>query len=884
MARRSSGSRSGVLPVGTLTFLFTDIEGSTKLVQALGPAFKPLLERHQALLRGAFREGGGVEIATEGDSFFVVFASAVAALTAVAAAQRLLSAEPWPPAAGLVRVRMGLHTGEGVRGGDNYVGLDVHRAARIAAAAHGGQVLVSAATGALAASGLPDDLRLVDLGEFRLKDLDRPERLLQLNVRGLADSFPPPRTLDTPTNLPTAVTTFVGREAEIDAVVALFQGARLVTLTGPGGTGKTRLGLRAAEALRTDFHDGVFFVDLAPIRDPSLVPATISTAVGVREDPGRPVIEVLEAHLRDRRLLLVLDNFEQILAGASVVARLLQAAPKIAILVTSREILHLSGEQEFAVAPLRAPDLGALPGVAALSTYDAVALFIQRARAVRSQFELTDENAVAVAGICARLEGLPLAIELAAARVKLFAPDAILARLDRRLATLTSSARDLPARQRTLRGAIDWSFDLLGPAERTLFERLGIFVGGCTIEDAQGVCDPDESLGIEILDGLASLVDKSLLRQSPGEAGEPRFGMLETIREYAIEQLAAGPDRDLVRRAHADYFARLAGGTQREATGMPDKGELDHLEHEHDNLRAALQSATEDGRIDLALTMAAALWRFWQQRAHLAEGRAVLDDLLGRPEGKAPTATRSAALGGLGGVAYWQGDFVAAGRAYAEALEIERALADPRGLAEALFNAGYVAAITADYPRARAEYEESLELYRSMGQSTGVLRVQEALVFLMFHQGDYAGAGTLQADNLRTFRELGEPFRIANALDLLAASQIMTDDLKAARTSLLEAVAIFDGSGDAQGIVRALVLTAILAVAAGEPKAAARICGVVERRKEPLGSVATPVEILRLDDPAAAARAQLGSEAFEHLVAEGRGLSLEAIVAIIGAL
>jgi tetratricopeptide (TPR) repeat protein len=357
--------------------------------------------------------------------------------------------------------------------------------------------------------------------------------------------------------------------------------------------------------------------------------------------------------------------------------------------------------------------------------------------------------------------------------------------------------------------------------------------------------------------------------------------MLETIREYAVERLAAGPDRDHVRRAHSDHFADLAGSTQRELTGMHEKRELDRLEREHDNLRAALQNAADDGRIDLALTMAAALWRFWQQRAHLAEGRAVLDELLSRSAAQAPTATRSGALGGLGGVAYWQGDFAAAGRAYAEALEIERALGNPAGLAEALFNAGYVAAIITDYPRARAEYEESLGLYRSIGQSTGVLRVQVALVFLMFHQGDYAGARTVQEENLRTFRELGEPFRIANALDLLAASQIRAGDPGAARTSLLEAIEIFDGSGDAQGIVRVLVLAAILAVADGDPEGAARICGVVEKRKEPLGTVATPVEILRLDDPASAARAQLGSESFERLVAEGRELSLEETVAIV---
>ena len=523
-----------MLPTGTLTFLFSDIEGSTRLVQALGAAYPAVLERHQALLRAAFDEAGGVEVATEGDSFFVVFRSALAAVGAAAAADRALAAEPWPAEAGGVRVRMGLHSGEAMLGGDNYVGLDVHRAARIGAAAHGGQILISDMTRGLVAGSLSADLSLRDLGEHRLKDLDQPERLFQLAVSGLTQEFPPPRTLEIPTNLPAQVTDFIGRKQEVQAVADLVRHSRLLTLTGPGGTGKTRLALQVASQLRSEFIGGVFFADLSPLTDPALIPTTIASALGVREQPDRPLLASLQAHLRDRRLLLVLDNFEQLQAGAPLVAQLLEAAPDLVVLVTSRERLHLRGEQEYPVPPLGLPDAASLSHLDALTQYDAVALFIRRAQAVRPDFEIDNLSAPAVAGICARLDGLPLAIELAAARVKLLDPEAILRRLEGSLSLLTSTTRDLTERQRTLRGAIDWSHDLLDPTERILFRRLGIFVGGCSIERAQEICDGDGRLGIDMLDGLTSLTDKSLLRRLNPVDGEPRVGMLETVREYAL--------------------------------------------------------------------------------------------------------------------------------------------------------------------------------------------------------------------------------------------------------------------------------------------------------------------------------------------------------------
>jgi predicted ATPase/class 3 adenylate cyclase len=869
------------LPTGTLTFLFSDIEGSTRLVTSLGPGFRPLLERHQALLRDAFQAADGVEIATEGDSFFVVFRSASSAVAAAAAAQRALAAETWPAEVGTVRVRMGLHTGEGTPGGDNYVGIDVHRAARIAAAAHGGQVLISDSTRALVAGSLPADVRLIDLGTFRLKDLDQPERLTQLVVPELPADFPPPRTLETPSSLPTQMTTFVGRRREAEEVADLVRRSRLVTLTGPGGTGKTRLSLQVATALKDEFSGGAFFVDLSPISDPGLIPTTIASALALPEEPNRPVLESLKAHLRDLRLLLVVDNFEQVQAGAPLIGQLLEAAPQLGIIVTSREVLHLRGEQEYPVPPLGMPDLTRLPALEALSQYDAVALFIQRARGVRPDFVVDNDNAPAVAAICARLDGLPLAIELAAARIKLFAPGAILARLEQTLVFLTSTARDLPERQRTLRGAIDWSHDLLDATERTLFRRLGIFVGGFTADDAQAVCDPDAELGIDMLDGLASFVDKSLLAQSAGDAGEPRFVMLETIREYAGERLTASDDAQPIRRRHEDLFAGLAERAAAELLGPKANAWLDRLEADQGNLRAALQHAADDDRVELALGMGGALWRFWQRRGHLAEGRTVLEGLLARPGFGAQTRARSRALSGLGGVTYWQGNMAAAGKAYDEGLAIQRTLDDPAGLAEALYNAGFVAAVGNELEGARALYDESLEILTRTGDQPGVLRLREALSFLLFHQGEFAEARAIQEGNIRAFREAGETVRIAIGSGFLSLLRAKDGELASARALQVEAIDTFRAGGDTQSLVRILIIAAAVAVEEGDLGRAAMLSGAGDVLREPLGEMATPMRTLGIADPAVQAQAGLGEEAFQRALAAGRALTLDEVMALV---
>ena len=592
--------RAPTLPTGTVTFLFTDIEGSTRLVQALEDRYGELLADHCRIMRDAIASAGGIELGTEGDSFFAVFPSAAGGLEATVAAQRALAEHHWPDGVE-VRVRMGLHTGEGKLGGENYLGLDVHRAARIAAAGHGGQILLSDTTSSLAAGGLPAGTSLRELGAHRLKDLANPERLFQLVVPDLPGDFPAPRTLDArANNLPVQLTSFIGREAEIAAVGALLDRARLVTLTGPGGTGKTRLGLQVAAERLTRYSDGVFVVELAPISDPDLVASAIASALSIREAANRPLLDTIHEWLRDRELLLVLDNFEQILDAAPLVTGLLSGAPRLHVLVTSRAVLHVHGEQEHPVPPLRIPDAANLPSVESLSQFEGVALFIERAMAVRPDFTITPEAAPAIAEIVARLDGLPLAIELAAAKAKLLGPEAILGRLGSRLAFLSGGARDLPARQQTLRQAIEWSYELLSPAEQALLRRVGVFVGGWTLEAFEAVAQPG-ALGLDPFDAITALVDQSLVRREEAAHGEPRFTLLETIREFALEGLADAGELAGTRLRHAEHYLHAAETEEPKLTQSAEAG--DRVAHDHDNLRAALSWAVEAEQPDLGLRL-----------------------------------------------------------------------------------------------------------------------------------------------------------------------------------------------------------------------------------------------------------------------------------------
>ena len=741
------------LPTGTVTFLFTDVEGSTRLARELGDRWPALLERHRAIIRAAVAAHDGVEVQTEGDGFFIAFARSSAAVAAAIRAQRDLSAEPWPTE-GPVRVRMGLHAGEGVVDSDgSYVGHDVHHAARVAASGHGGQVLVSASVRALVEATLPSGTSLRALGEHRLKDL-QPELLYQVVADGLRADFPPIRSLDSrPNNLPTQLTSFVGREHVLTEVASLLAATRLLTLTGPGGTGKTRLALQLAAAVADDNPDGTWFVALEPLRDPALVLPTVARTVGLTENPTQPALDALSAHVGDGRMLFVLDNFEQVVEAAGDIGQFLRACPRIRIVVTSRAVLRIAGEQEYVVAGLPAPpdtrrlsrvemeNLPAAlrhPDAVSLGQYEAVRLFIARAVAVRPDFRVTNENAPAVAAISARLHGMPLAIELAAARVKLLAPDQMLERLERQLGLLTSAARDLPDRQRTLRGAIAWSCDLLDESQRRLLARLSIFRGGWHLDAAEAVAAAAPAVEIDVLDGLTALVDQSLVRRADEPDGTPRFDMLESIREFAAELLESGPDADAVRAAHAAIFVSLAEDAATQLGGAEQRQWLDHLERDHDNLRAALTWAIERPEPDLAVRLVYAQWRFWQQRGYLPEARRELDQIATQGWDLPPTLTARFAET-FGSVTYWQADLAVSAHWYDVALGVWRAAAAGgdeqarRELANALYNRAFVIVaaeawdgpVVADIrrPEGKAMLEEALAIYEELGDATGEANV-----------------------------------------------------------------------------------------------------------------------------------------------------------------
>jgi predicted ATPase/class 3 adenylate cyclase len=867
----------GELPTGTVTFLFTDIEGSTRMLQALGDRWPAILEDHNRLLRGAIRDAGGADVRTEGDSFFAVFRSAPAAIAAAATAQRALAAHPWPPEA-RIRVRMGMHTGEGAVGGDDYVGLDVHRAARIAATGHGGQVLVSSTTSELVRTVLPDGVALRDLGQHRLKDLARPERIYQLTIHGLPEDFPPIRSLETPTNLPTERTSFVGRELEVARVKELLKGPGLLTLTGPGGSGKTRLALRAARELLEDYRDGVFLVELAPITEPRLVPSSIADSVGARAEGARPVLDTLTDHMRDREMLLVVDNFEQVLEAAPVVTDLLAVAPRMRILATSREPLHLTGEQELAVPPLSLPDTRQMPGPEHLTRYESVALFVQRAAAVDPGFRVTEANAPALAELCLRLDGLPLAIELAASRVKVLSPQAILERLEHRLELLTGGPVDVPARQRTLREAIGWSHDLLDEAERALFRRLSAFAGGWTLEAAEAVADPGAELGQNVLEVLGSLVDKSLIHRGATSSEAVRFRMLETIREFGVEQLEAAAEADATRDRHVSFFLALAEAAEPHLRGFQQKQWLDQLELDHDNLRAVLRQSIEAGEPAPGLRLVGALWRFWQIHGHLDEGRQWAEEVLALPAASGRSTERARALTALGGLAYWQEDLTAFRDAYEEALAIAREIGDRSTIAEGIYNLAYAPAYEGDTAGAVKMFEESRAMFEELGIPRGVADAQWVLGISARLEGDLTTSRQLAEESLRLHLQVGDRFGATDALHTLGRTALAQGDLATAARSFLEALDNDEDIGNRTGMAIVLDNLAAKASAEGSHVRALRLAGASDAIKEAAGGHAPP-PLIDLPDPREAARDALGEAAVAAAWEEGRAMTLDRALA-----
>lgn len=787
-------------PTETVTFLFTDIEGSTELWERHPEAMRVALARHDTLLRTAIEGGGGRVFKTVGDAFHAVFPSAPPAVEAAVDAQRGLVAEAWPtPEPPTVRVA--LHSGSAELRGDDYFGPPLNRAARILAAGHGGQILLSQAVERLVRDRFPEGAALRDLGERRLKDLTEPERIFQLVVEDLPAEFPPLRTLDArPHNLPAQTTSLVGREEEVAAVRGLLleEGVRAVTLVGPGGTGKTRLAIQAAAEVIDAFRDGVWLVNLASVHEPALLAGEILRVWETRPEADETEIDALKRRLREKELLLVLDNFEQVLDAVPLVAELLAAAPRVVVLTTSQAALRLRGEHEVPVPPLHVPPEGE-EDLERLLGNEAVSLFVQRARAAVPSFRLTEENAAAVGRICRLLDGLPLAIELAAARVKLFPPRALLVRLDENFDFLSGGGRDLPERQRTLRRAIDWSYGLLTEEERSLFRRQAVFDGGFTLESAEAVCSVPED-EVDVLEGLTSLLDKSLLQRVDVD-GEPRFERLRTIRAYALEKLVESGEADRWRRRHAEHFAELADRLEYNRAGEPGARDwLGRLDRELDNLRAAMGWALENEEAGLAVRFCGVLPALWFLRGVSEEAERWLRRTLSLGEALEPR-DRARTLNLIGRLGQVQGDNSPEVVGHFErSLEIHREVGDRRGVARALMSLGNVRRRMEEFEEARVLFEESLEIYQRLDDVFGICSALMNLGDLANARGEVERARDLFAEARDTARASETPVALGYALQYLGQVATQTGELDRAEELFGESSEIFDDLGSEPGV------------------------------------------------------------------------------------
>ena len=865
------------LPTGTVTFLFTDIEGSTRLLQELGHGnYAQLQDRHAAIMRSAIASGGGTAIRTEGDSFFAVFPTATGAVRSAVMAQRQLASFAWPGDR-RIRVRMGMHTGEGVRGGDDYVGIDVNRAARIAATGHGEQVVLSDVTRTLVSDGLPEGVATRDLGSHRLKDIEHPEHLHDLLVDGLPAEFPPLRSLEgRRTNLPPLRTSFVGRTREILEVGRLLDDTRVLTLTGPGGTGKTRLALKVASGRLDRYTDGVTFVDLSTVIDPDVMIIEIAGALRIRETSGRDLATSVHDHLRERELLLVLDNLEQLTHASPVLGAILDEAPNVTVLATSRIPLRLSGEAEYRVSPLALPEREA--DLDHQTTCESVRLFVDRAAAVRPGFDITVESAHAIGQIVARLDGLPLALELAASRLRVLDLDGLASRLEHRLPLLTGGARDAPERQRTLEDTIRWSHELLEPEAQRLFARLSVFAGGWTLDAAEAVCGSD----LDVLDMLGTLVEDSLVRRTELPDGALRFTMLETIREFATARFeaTANPEREGVERRHAEFFADLAEEAGPFLTREHQMRWLAILDRENDNMRATVDRALRTERDDdvrSALRIAASIWRFWHFRRQLAESGPKVEQLLRLPGAQRRDALRCGALRALGSIAYWQQDYEHVEAPYEEAVAIAREVGDARLLSWAIYDASYVPLVVKQrFAEGQAMLDESLALAEE-GDLYLRGQIWTAFAYTRLFGGDAAGATEALDRALAIHRDAGDSIFIMEDLVGMAGVAILAGDVDLARRRVDDANAAALASVHPITFAGVLHPNAYLAIHDGRHRHAARLIGAYERLEEDFGAHVPEVGLQFFGDPLAAAKQVLGEEAAERVRAEGFAMDLNEI-------
>ncbi len=891
MTEGSSGERR--LPTGTVTFLRTDVEGSMGLARRLGSSWDAMNATHLGILRTAVEARGGTPIRTEGDAMFAVFPEAGAAVLAAIDGQRALSAQAWPEGTDL-RVRMGLHSGEAHLAGDDYGGFDVNRAARIASVGHGGQIILSGPTHGLVSTSLPPPIGLRDLGRHALRDIPAPEHLFQVEVPGLRSDFPALRLATTTLgNLPARLTSFVGRSHDLTELSALIETHRLITLTGPGGIGKTSLAIELARDRADAMPDGAWFVPLDAVPEPAQVGAAIARTLGLFDGVERPAADALPGFLGERSLVLVIDNFEHLLDAAPEVARLIRASPESRFVITSRAPLRIGGEQEYPVRPLPTGGLTSPD----LATLDASSrLFVDRARAVRPGWE-PDAGGSVVADICRLLDGLPLGIELAAARISLLPATTIRDRLTARLPLPGAGPRDAPARQRTLEGTIAWSHDLLDPLDRAVLHALAVFEGGFDAEQAgYVVAGPGAKPGgaDDVLDRLVTLAENSLIMRDPRPVPIPagattsgiRFGLLRTVQGFALDRLVEGGRDARTRRRHADAFAVLAEGAAPHLHAAGQGDWIDLLERDDANLRAALRWSIEAGEVLIAFRLFASLWRFWQLNGHLAEGKVWSDAIFAMPGADLPGPERLAALAAAGGIAYWRAERQESLELYHAQLALAEQLEDPGATADAWFNLSAADFIAGDQAGSRQCLTEARRRYVQLGDEVGANRADLGLANLIWEDEGLAVALSIMSRVYDRAIDLGDkPYEILASGSLAWFSFMAGDIAQAARWGVLTLVGNYRVR-DLGSTTIGLPIAAVLALEAGRPEDAAVILGAFDGLCERYG-VRPPLglaEIIRQAGPLERARAVLDPDVMAAALERGRRMSLDDVMVIVEAL
>ncbi|MCH7904489.1 MAG: tetratricopeptide repeat protein [Armatimonadetes bacterium] len=903
----------GDMPAGTVTFLFTDIEGSTLLWQDQPGAMGRALERHDMILRSCIEDRGGYVFTTVGDAFCAAFQSAGAAVNAAIAVQLALKEEEWPQEAA-IRVRAALHTAEAICRDGDYFGVELSRVGRLLSAGHGGQILVSGATKEMVQDHLPADTALRPMGAHRLKDLARPADVFQLEHKDLEGEFPPLDTLDNlPNNLPHQLTSFVGRESELEEIRSLTEKTRLLTLTGVGGTGKTRLALQFAADQTKEFKNGVWFVELAAISDPNLVANEVATALSIKEEPGESMADTLVARLAAKEMLIVLDNCEHLLAACTdLCAHLLKSCQGLHILATSREALSIGGELTYHVPSLQIPDLDT--AAEEMENFESVRLFVERALFAQPSFIINETNAPAVAAVCSRLDGIPLAIELAAARMRSMTAQDVDDRLDQKFRLLTGGAKSALKRHQTLQGLIDWSYDLLDEREKALLQRLSVFRGGWAAESAEIVCSDDIVAEYDVLDLLSSLVDKSLVL-SEDTGGHARYWMLETVRDYAAEKLAQEDIPVSWRDRHLDHFMLMAEEGEPELTSKGQQEWCDRFDEEHDNLRAALDwSLIDPQRAESGLRTASALSWFWLIRGYSAEGLARFQAALSSNPGD--HGIKAKALYSAGNLAYRQSDFAKAVELFEQALVLYRKLGDKSGEASALSGLGSVALYRMEFDDARRLSGQSLALFRELGHKLGTAEVLRILGSVATHVGDSDKARASMEESLAIHREFGHQTGVALILGNLGVEAYSAGNLEAARayyeeslelsrklrsrtgtatsvsnlgnvacgqgefsdarSYLSEGIEICMDIGDKRIAAYALEYSVLLLASEKKYGDAARLVGACEALRKQIEAPLAPHERADLENHIAEAREAFGDDdAFDAWVKEGREMSLD---------